>query len=144
MQRLCGGGLRSYLGNGSEADIDSRQATRRVSGANQISFARGRESGSAVRSNALGDEREVSRGHITGDENRGAGRCPFKQRLPQRGSAREIAKRTCRAAKRIYPQARSGKDRTGTIARPDHSVVAMNPIGGAENGMSGRIGAQRR
>ncbi len=117
MQRLCGGGLRPYPGNGSEADIDSRQATRRVSEANQISIARGRESGSAVRSNALGDGREVSRGHSTGDENRGAGKCPFKLR---------------------NPRARSGKDRTGTITRPDYSAVAMNPIGGAESGMSGR------
>jgi hypothetical protein len=31
----------------------------------EISIARGRESDSAVRSNALGDDREVSRGHST-------------------------------------------------------------------------------
>ena len=53
---MCGGGLRPYLGNGSEADIDSREAARRVSEANQISIARDRESGSAVRRNALGDD----------------------------------------------------------------------------------------
>ena len=53
------------------------QAARRASGARQISIARGRESGSAVRSNALGDDREVSRGHSTEIMNRGAERCPF-------------------------------------------------------------------
>ncbi|MEM7601692.1 MAG: hypothetical protein AAF357_09780, partial [Verrucomicrobiota bacterium] len=47
--------------------------TRRVSGANQISTARGRASDSAVRSNVLGDGREVSRGHSTREENRGDG-----------------------------------------------------------------------
>ena len=45
MRRLGGGGPSSLPG--------------------EISTARGRESGSAVRSNALGDSREVSRGHST-------------------------------------------------------------------------------
>ena len=85
----------------------------------EISIARGRESGSAVRSNALGDDREVSRGHSTRSVNRGAGRCPFKQR---------------------NPQARTGKDRTGTTVRPVDSSTALNPIGGAicGDGSSGR------
>ena len=72
----------------------------------EISTARGRESGSAVRSNALGDGREVSRGHSTRDENRGAGIRPFKL-----GN----------------PQARSGKGRTDTMGRPGHPPTAMNP-----------------
>ena len=57
----------------------------------EISTARGRGSDSAERSNALGDGREVSRGHSTGNVNRGAMRRPFKLR---------------------NPSARSGKDRT--------------------------------
>ena len=65
----------------------------------EISTARGRESGSAVRSNALGDGREVSRGHSTRAVNRGAGIRPFKL-----GN----------------PQARPGKGRTDTMGRPGH------------------------
>ena len=87
----------------------------------EISAARGRESGSAVRSDALGDGREVSRGHITRDVNRGAGIRPLKL-----GN----------------PQARSGKGRTGTIARPDGSSTATNPTGGARNG-AGSSGRER-
>ena len=79
----------------------------------EISIARGRESGSAVRSNALGDDREVSRGHITEEMNRGAGRCPSKQR---------------------NSQAYLRKDRTGSMIRPVHPSTAMNPHGGARNG----------
>ena len=104
MQRLCGGGLRHYLGNGSEADI-ARQAET-PAGCRQISTARGRESGSAVRSHALGDGREVSRGHSTAIENRGAGIRPFKL-----GN----------------PPARSGKDRTDTMGRPGHPSCNVNP-----------------
>ena len=62
---MCGGGLRPYLGNGSEADMGCQDKTLRCS---QISFARARLGGSAVRSNALGDEREVSRGHSSWDK----------------------------------------------------------------------------
>jgi hypothetical protein len=86
---------------------------RTVSLPGEISTARGRESGRAVRSNALGDGREVSRGHSTRGENRGAERCPIKQR---------------------NPQARSGKDRTGSMVRPGHPSTAMNPTGGARHG----------
>ena len=50
---------------------------RTVSLPGEISTARDRESGSAVRSNALGDSREVRRGHVTVIENRGAGIRPF-------------------------------------------------------------------
>ena len=79
----------------------------------QISIARGRENGSAVRSNALGDDREVSRGHSTRGENQGDERLPFKQR---------------------NLQARFGKDRTGSMIRPVHPSMALNPTGGAEYG----------
>ena len=79
----------------------------------QISIARGRESGSAVRSNALGDGREVSRGHSTETMNRGAERCPFKLR---------------------NSQAQLRKDRTGSMIRPEFLSKAMNPTGGADNG----------
>jgi len=74
----------------------------------EISTARGRESGSAVRSNALGDSREVSRGHSTAIENRGAGIRPFKL-----GN----------------PPARSGKDRTDTMGRPGHPSCTSTPNG---------------
>ena len=66
----------------------------------EISIARGRVSDSAVRRNALGDDREVSRGHSTGEVNRGAETGSYKQR---------------------NPQARSGKDRTdGPTQPPSH------------------------
>ena len=42
MRRLDGGGSRSYLGNGSVADIDDQRVARRVSVANQISPTCGR------------------------------------------------------------------------------------------------------
>ena len=74
----------------------------------EISTARDHESGSAVRSNALGDSREVSRGHSTAIENRGAGIRPFKL-----GN----------------PPARSGKDRTDTMGRPGHPSYASTPNG---------------
>jgi hypothetical protein len=74
----------------------------------EISTARGRESGSAVRSNALGDGREVSRGHSTGDVNRGAILRPCKLR---------------------NPLARSGKDRTDTMGRPGHPPATSTPNG---------------
>ena len=49
----------------------------------EISIARGRESDSAGRSNALGDDREVSRGHSSWDKtSRGAERSSKKQRDP--------------------------------------------------------------
>ena len=79
----------------------------------EISIARGRESGSAVRSNALGDGREVSRGHSTEVMNRGAERRPFKLR---------------------NSQAQLRKDRTGSMIRPELLSKVMNPIGGAKNG----------
>jgi hypothetical protein len=72
----------------------------------EISIARGRESDSAVRSNALGDDREVSRGHSTGDVNRGAKTGPFKLR---------------------NPSARSGKDQTDTMSRPGHPPATTSP-----------------
>ena len=73
----------------------------------EISAARGRASGSAGRSNALGDGREVSRGHSNGDVNRGAGKRPIKRR---------------------NPQARPAKGRTDTMGRPGHPshVVASD------------------
>ena len=74
----------------------------------EISTARDRESGSAVRSNALGDSREVSRGHSTEIENRGAVIRPFKL-----GN----------------PPARSGKDRTDTMGRPGHPSYTSTPNG---------------
>ncbi len=74
----------------------------------EISTARDRESGSAVRSNALGDGREVSRGHSTAIEIRGAGIRPFKL-----GN----------------PPARSGKDRTDTMGRPGHPSYTSTPNG---------------
>ena len=74
----------------------------------EISTARDRESGSAVRSNALGDGREVSRGHSTSDVNRGAIMRPFKLR---------------------NPSARSGKDRTDTMGRPGHPPATSTPNG---------------
>jgi hypothetical protein len=86
---------------------------RTVSLPGEISIARGRESGSAVRSNALGDDREVSRGHSTEIVNRGAERCPFKLR---------------------NSQAQLRKDRTGSMIRPELLSKAMNPTGGADNG----------
>ena len=81
---------------------------RTVSLPGEISTARGRESGSAVRRNALGDSREVSRGHSTAIENRGAGIRPFKL-----GN----------------PPARSGKGRTDTMGRPGHPSYASTPNG---------------
>ncbi len=49
----------------------------------EISAARGRESDSAGRSNALGDGREVSRGHSSWEKtSRGAERCSMKRRDP--------------------------------------------------------------
>ena len=88
----------------------------------EISTARGRESGSAGRSNALGDGREVSRGHTSGDANRGAEISPFKLR---------------------NPQARSGKGRTGLTVRPGHPPTAMNPTGGARNGYGNQAEKER-
>ena len=100
--------------SGLAAEVNAAVVRRRTAPLpGEISIARGRESDSAVRSNALGDGREVSRGHSTSDENRGAGRCPFNQR---------------------DPQARTGKDRTETIARPGGYSTALNPTGGARNG----------
>ena len=86
---------------------------RTVSLPGEISIARGRESSSAVHSNALCDGREVSRDHSPRDENRGDERFPFKQR---------------------NPQARFGKDQTGSTVRPIHPSTAMNPTGGARHG----------
>jgi hypothetical protein len=63
----------------------------------EISTARDRESGSAVRSNALGDGREVSRGHSTTFVNRGDERCPINYDTRKR---------------------EHGKDRTETMGRP--------------------------
>jgi hypothetical protein len=103
---------------GEAVEVNVAVVRRRIASLpGEISTARGRESGSAVRSNALGDGREVSRGHSTEIMNRGAERRPFKQR---------------------NSQAQLRKDRTGTITRPDYSAVVMNPTGGAESGISGR------
>ena len=86
----------------------------------EISTARDRESGSAVRRNALGDGREVSRGHSTVIENRGAGIRPFKL-----GN----------------PPARSGKDRTDTMGRPGHPSYTSTPNGSV---LRAEIGAGQR
>ena len=120
MQRLCGGGLRHYLGNGSEADMACQAET--PTRCRQISTARGRASGSAVRSNALGDGREVSRGHSTAIENRGAGIRPFKL-----GN----------------PPARSGKDRTDTMGRPGHPSRTSTPTG-SDSACGNRSRAEHR
>jgi hypothetical protein len=63
----------------------------------EISTARDRESGSAVRRNALGDGREVSRGHSTTFVNRGDERCPINYETRKR---------------------EHGKGRTDTMGRP--------------------------
>jgi len=54
--------------------------------------------GSAPRGDAGGDRAEVSRGHMTGIGNRGAGRCPFKLRNPRARSGKgrtNIGEPTC-------------------------------------------------
>ena len=99
----------------------------------EISIARGRESGSAVRSNALGDDREVSRGHSTEIMNRGDERLPFKQRTDRR----EIdGLQGCPKGEQSESnsQAQLRKDRTGSMIRPVHPSTVMNPTGGARNG----------
>ena len=97
---------------GLAAEVNAAVVRRRTAFLpGEISTARGRASGSAVRSNALGDDREVSRGHSTEIMNRGAERCPFKQR---------------------NSQAQLRKDRTGSMIRPELLSEAMNPQGGAE------------
>ena len=63
---------------------------------------------SAQRGDAWGDRAEVSRGHITAIENRGAG---------------------IRSFKLGNPPARSGKDRTDTMGRPGHPSYTLTPTG---------------
>jgi hypothetical protein len=96
MQRLCGGGLRHYLGNGSEADIACQTELNRC---RQICPAlRPVKTGSAQRGDAWGDRAEVSRGHSTRSENRGAGIRPFKLGDPQARSGKgrtNIGEPTC-------------------------------------------------
>ena len=81
---------------------------RTVSLPGEISTARGRESGSAVRRNALGDSREVSRGHSTTFVNRGDERCPINYDTRKR---------------------EHGKGRTDTMGRPGHPSYASTPNG---------------
>ena len=89
MRRLGGGGFRSYLGNGSEADIACQTESNQ---SRQICLALlPVKAGSASRGNTVGDRAEVSRGDSTEIENRGAG---------------------IRSFKLGNPPARSGKDRT--------------------------------
>jgi hypothetical protein len=47
MRRLGSGGSCSYLGNGSNADLDDQRVARRVSGANQTSSTCGRGNAAA-------------------------------------------------------------------------------------------------
>ncbi len=100
----------------------------------EISTARGRESGSAVRSNALGDGREpkrsggslpakrcrqLSRGHSSGNANRGAETRPCKRR---------------------NPRARSVKDRTESMVRPGLPPAPTSPalaVGASSGNRSG-------
>jgi hypothetical protein len=72
----------------------------------EISTARDRESGSAVRRNALGDGREVSRGHSSRRNEPGAGRCPSKLR---------------------YRESSPLKGRTESMARPGHPPAQASP-----------------
>jgi hypothetical protein len=91
---------------------------RTVSLPGEISTARDRESGSAVRRNALGDRREVSRGHSTTFANRGDGRCPINNDTRKR---------------------EHGKDRTDTMGRPGHPSRDSKPgltVGGASGNRS--------
>ena len=85
----------------------------------EISTARNRESGSAVRRNALGDGREVSRGHSTTFVNRGDERCPIN----------------CDTRKREH-----GKGRTDTMGRPGHPPTTLSPalVVGARSGNRSR------
>ncbi len=76
MRWLGGGGFRHYLGNGSVADIASLTESKQC---RQICLALRRAMArSAWRGNTLGDRAEVSIGHITEIENRGAVIRPFK------------------------------------------------------------------
>ena len=88
----------------------------------EISTARGRASGSAVRSNALGDGREVSRGH-TSDQRAGGCEMPVLNYETRRLDG--------------------VKDRTGKVARPGHLPTALNPTGGALNGTRSRAEKER-
>ena len=112
--RLWGG--RQAMGKSS---ADEQKPHRRPTGWEEL--AQHSESGRAVRSNALGDSREVSRGHSTAIENRGAGIRPFKL-----GN----------------PPARSGKDRTDTMGLATGHPSAGQPRPGvilrAEKSESGR------
>jgi len=103
----------------------------------EISTARGRESGSAGRSNALGDGREpersgdslpakrcrqLSRGHSTVVANRGDERCPIN----------------CATRKRD-----EGKGRTDPMGRPGHPPETLNPTGGVPTGYGNRVEPER-
>ena len=75
MRRLGSGGFCSYLGNGSEADMDDQRVARRVSAANQTSSACGGVLRfSAAVSNGCRDWRGVSRGHSSRKTSRSAER----------------------------------------------------------------------
>jgi|GEM_PF-2065970 len=90
----------------------------------EISTARDRESGSAVRRNALGDGREVSRGHNTKFVNRGDERCPINYDTRKR---------------------EHGKDRTESMVRPGHPPAIASPalaVGDA-SGNRGRAEKER-
>lgn len=103
---------------GLAAEVNAAGVRRRaVSLPGEISTARGRASGSAVRSNALGDGREVSRGHSS-DQRAGGYKMPV----------RNYDTRSLDGA----------KDRTGLVARPGHLPTATNPTGGAMYGTRSR------
>ncbi len=83
----------------------------------EISAARGRESGSAGRSNASGDGREVSRGQISDQR---AGGCETPALNCDTGNLDGV------------------KDRTDTMDRPGHPPTALNPafmVGEPDMGM---------
>jgi len=91
----------------SVPEVNEAVGWRRFQGLpGEISIARGRESGSAVRSNALGDDREVSRGHSTTFVNRGDERCPINYDTRKR---------------------EHGKGRTDTMGRPGHPPATTSP-----------------
>ena len=78
MERLGGGGLSAYLGNGSEADMEDLIIFPNCP---QISLAlRSVRTESVRRGNTGDDRREVSRSHKSWDKtNWGAENRPFKQ-----------------------------------------------------------------
>lgn len=81
----------------------------------EISAARDRQSGSAGRSNALGDGREVSRGHTSWRN-----------------------ERECTKHSKVAGGLTSTKGRTDAMGLPGHPPTVMNPPGGARHGNGSR------